>query len=166
MKTQKLKTKTAKILRTHGPYIRVKTFTLVEVMPFVFTRAVRKKLREDGFKHDSIEWKKASLKEFPVVRDGHHEEITISMGSDRYQLFAEKGVKCVCCGVEGVFFAIEKHWNTLHEKYHLNLYGFDKNGKEIMITKDHIKAVSKGGRNHINNYQTICTKCNLKKGAS
>lgn len=31
---------------------------------------------------------------------------------------------------------------------------------------DHIVAFSRGGRNHIDNYQLLCRDCNLKKGAN
>jgi 5-methylcytosine-specific restriction endonuclease McrA len=43
---------------------------------------------------------------------------------------------------------------------HLDLYGIDSEGDLHMITIDHIKPKSKGGRNHIENYQTMCKVCN------
>lgn len=48
--------------------------------------------------------------------------------------------------------------------YHLNLYAVDENGKEILMTKDHIIPKSKGGKDHISNYQTMCVRCNMTKG--
>lgn len=82
--------------------------------------------------------------------------------SQRYQTFFTKGLKCSCCGIEGAYFAKEK--KARDKSYHLNLYALDENGEEVLMTKDHIKPRSKGGKDHIDNYQTMCIKCNLKKG--
>ena len=43
------------------------------------------------------------------------------------------------------------------------MYGV-KNGEEVLFTKDHIIPKSKGGKNHISNYQTMCEPCNSEKG--
>lgn len=85
----------------------------------------------------------------------------IKGNSKRYQVFFTKGMKCVACGVEGKFFAMEKNQNDV--SYHLNLYGI-KDGKEILMTKDHIIPRSKGGSNDISNLQCMCVYCNKKKG--
>lgn len=86
----------------------------------------------------------------------------IKGNSQRYQTFFTKGITCVCCGIEGKYFAKEK---TIHDKsYHLNLYAIDKNGKEVLMTKDHILPKSRGGKDHIDNYQTMCINCNVAKG--
>jgi 5-methylcytosine-specific restriction endonuclease McrA len=49
------------------------------------------------------------------------------------------------------------------DKFHLNLYGIDSNGREVMLTKDHIIPRSKGGKNKLSNYQPMCIHCNKKK---
>ena len=87
----------------------------------------------------------------------------IKGNSQRLQLFFTKGMKCVCCGIEGQYFAKEKNAGT-EMSYHLNLYGIDKDGNERLITKDHIVAYSNGGKNHLDNYQTMCIDCNRLKG--
>lgn len=89
--------------------------------------------------------------------DGHNVKLT----SSRLRLFALKGTTCVACGVVGSFFVKERCRDT--ENYHLNLYAI-KNGMEILMTKDHILPKSLGGKNHIDNYQTMCTHCNNQKG--
>lgn len=83
--------------------------------------------------------------------------------SDRYKVFFTKGYKCSKCGIEGKFFALEKSSEN-EKRYHLNLYGFDKDGNEVLMTKDHIVPHSLGGKNILNNYQPMCVNCNVKKG--
>lgn len=80
--------------------------------------------------------------------------------SDRYDCFFLKELQCATCGIQASFFALEN--NTAG--WHLNLYGTDADGKEVLFTKDHILPKSKGGRNNIENYQTMCATCNHKKG--
>ena len=88
----------------------------------------------------------------------------IYANSQRYQTFYYTGIKCTCCGLEASFFAKEKAYKDNTERYHLNLYGINKDGKEVMFTKDHILPVSKGGRDHISNYRTMCETCNKNRG--
>ena len=40
----------------------------------------------------------------------------------------------------------------------------DDNGQEVLITKDHIIPKSKGGKDKLDNYQTMCVRCNKRKG--
>ena len=95
-----------------------------------------------------------------LVDAGDH---TYNTDSDRLYLFQEKGVCCVHCGIEGVFFAKEKDWKTDHEKYHFNLYALNANNDPVLMTKDHIKPRSKGGPDKLENYQTMCARCNKIK---
>lgn len=83
--------------------------------------------------------------------------------SDRYLTFFTKGYECPCCGLKATHFALEKSGKA--KRYHLNLYGSFE-GKEILFTKDHIVPKSKGGKDELSNYQTMCLKCNGMKGAS
>lgn len=87
----------------------------------------------------------------------------VSMISHRYHTFNDKGIKCVTCGIEGKFFAKEKHEENVN-RYHFNLYAVDENGKDVLMTKDHIIRKREGGRDILENYQTMCTYCNAKKG--
>jgi len=78
----------------------------------------------------------------------------------KYQVF-KKNIKCVKCGLEGKYFAVEQLLSS--KNYHLNLYGIKKN-KEIFFTIDHIIPKSRGGTDDLNNLQTMCYPCNIKKG--
>ena len=84
----------------------------------------------------------------------------VNVYSGRLNLFT-KSVTCVRCGIVGTHFALEKS-HERDKSYHLNLYS--RNGKgDILMTKDHIVPRSKGGKDHIDNYQTMCCNCNNKK---
>lgn len=86
----------------------------------------------------------------------------IKGNSQRYQTFFTKGCKCAACGIEGKYFAEERHLKD--KTYHLNLYAIDNEGHEVLMTKDHIIPKSKGGIDDISNYQTMCQPCNRAKG--
>lgn len=85
----------------------------------------------------------------------------IKPNSQRYQTFYYKGCTCVKCGRKALYF--EKNKMSNDRSYHLNLYGMDENGNEVLFTKDHILPKSKGGQDYITNYQTMCEKCNKEK---
>jgi len=144
-------------------YVRVATFDVDQVLPFVFTREVRHALRAAGYKYNSDEWKEASRRGYLVRIGGQERVIQVSMGSHRYQLFATKGTECVRCGIIGTYFALERGHKDNPNRYHFNLYGTNKQGHEVMITKDHIVPRSKGGKNKLANYQPMCYRCNQRK---
>lgn len=85
----------------------------------------------------------------------------VNGGSHRYKTFKNKGIVCVCCGRIGEYFTLDKFLED--SPYHFNLYGTNKDGEELLFTKDHILPKSKGGKDVLENYQTMCTECNLKK---
>lgn len=128
---------------------RKTTFTIEEI------EKVLKPIVLQNFNYNKRSKKCKSLE---VVID----EETIYALSDRYKLFFTKGYKCSCCEIEGSFWGLEKDLGST--RYHLNLYGINKVGKETLITKDHIIPKCAGGLNRIENYQTMCCNCNAKKG--
>lgn len=145
-------------------YIRLATYPVDEVLPYIFTKEVRRALREAGYGYNSREWKRAASHRFWYAPG---KSILIPMGSHRYQLYAEKGTVCVSCGFVGTFFCLEKAaggGDTRYGNYHLNLYGLLPGGGWRMMTKDHIVPRSKGGKNRLENYQPMCERCNHKKG--
>jgi len=84
--------------------------------------------------------------------------------SQRYNVF-RKSIECCVCGIRGKYFALEKHPGK-ENMWHFNLYGTDPYGKEMLMTKDHIVPISQGGKNTLDNYQTMCQVCNSLRGQS
>lgn len=86
-----------------------------------------------------------------------------SKGS-RLKTFFHHGTKCSACGLEAKFYAVER---PAHEKddfpYHLNLWGIDEKGEEVLFTHDHTLARSAGGKDDISNTTTMCRPCNFAK---
>ncbi len=92
----------------------------------------------------------------------------------RLTTFKLKGLKCVTCGIEGSFFALERGIREdvpiispeAISPYHLNLYALkEQNGEmvEVMMTHDHILARGLGGADKLENSQTMCSPCNNEK---
>ena len=123
-------------------YKRVGVYPLNEVLPFVsFKRGPKKGMPEER------------------VYEGH----AVRMNSARYRLFATKGIRCIACGAEGSYFALEHSGSQNPDRYHFNLYAV-VNGEEVMMTKDHIIPKSKGGKSIPSNLQVMCRTCNERKG--
>lgn len=87
----------------------------------------------------------------------------VNAESLRLRTFAVHGTRCVGCGLEGAFFALEKsHGST--PSFHMNLYALGQDQQEILMTHDHIKARCLGGKDNLTNTQTMCGPCNWAKG--
>jgi len=70
---------------------------------------------------------------------------------------------CVFCGLVGDHFHLE--FGSVHDKNpHLNFYGINSSGEEVLMTRDHILPVSHGGKDILSNLQTMCSVCNSLKG--
>ena len=123
------------------PMLRKKTYSIEEVLSLVP-------------EYDGI------VKRRKIDFDG--DEIYID--SLRYFTFKKDNCTCTSCGLKGSFFAKEKFPSD--KRYHLNLYAIDKDGNEVLMTKDHHIPVAKGGSNHLSNLYTMCAPCNHKKGST
>jgi len=92
-----------------------------------------------------------------VILDGDEVGVT----SVRLQVFKRSCV-CVECGREGVFFRKEKH-HVRDARWHLNFYAVDPDGRQVLMTKDHIIRVREGGGNDLSNLRTMCEPCNGRR---
>lgn len=90
----------------------------------------------------------------------------VKMDSARLHTFKES-VVCVYCGVRGDHFVLERDVRCAEhppDRAHFNLYA-TVGGREVLMTRDHIVPLSKGGRNHPRNQVTACCSCNQAKGS-
>jgi len=87
----------------------------------------------------------------------------VNTSSLRLFTFAGRGTCCTFCGLEATHFALET--NNGSPKPHMNMWGVDATGEEILFTHDHIVPKSDGGSDSIHNTQTCCVRCNSKKGS-
>jgi len=130
--------------RKRQELIRLARFELEEIMPMLDTDYCRAK----GGK--LIKPKHGVIGEF-----------RFKINSLRLATFKTQGVKCVCCGLEGCFFALETQVEGIAP--HLNLYAIDANGDEVLMTHDHVMPRSKKGKNVLENAQVMCKPCNEEK---
>ena len=127
--------------KKHGKIVRLAIIGIDEVLPHVVARGNNGQKRRKLFA-------------------GYE----INIVSRKLATFAYKGIICNFCGLRGEYFAIEQ---ILHQQDlipHLNLYGIDKDGDEVLLTSDHIIPLNKGGKNCMDNRQTLCKICNESKG--
>jgi hypothetical protein len=99
---------------------------------------------------------------FHAQLEGHEVEV----GNLRIQCFRESGLVCLACGLVGQFFALEQIQSKNYTGWAINLYGRRAGGEEILLTKDHVKPLSLGGPNALDNLQTMCWPCNQSKGSN
>ena len=96
------------------------------------------------------------------------EGVEVNLGTLNVRMHFHKGVDCIAkgCKTTGAYFKVEKSSGPPHiiySEWHLNLYAIDKNGKEVLMTKDHRHPRSKGGPDTLENLDPMCTHCNSKK---
>ncbi len=100
--------------------------------------------------------KEKGPREYQKIRVG---PIRVNRHSIRLQTF-KHSTTCVTCGIKGELFSLERNGNP---GYHFNMYGRNQYKNLVLMTKDHIIPKSKGGKDSLENMQTMCTRCNTKK---
>lgn len=85
---------------------------------------------------------------------------SVNAQSLRLQCFV-RSLECVWCHRAGNIFLLQGEGTP-----HVNLFHRAKNGHMTLMTKDHIIPSSKGGKDCIENLQTMCANCNNHKADS
>lgn len=149
-------------------YTRAAKFSVLEILQEVFSVEKQKALKARGVTYKDKEWIDQELKEFKIKDpNGTERSVVANMASARLQTFLRSGIVCKKCGLSGAFFALERDIyqpQAKGNKYHLNLYATLEDNTEVLMTKDHILAKANGGKNSLDNYQTMCVACNCQKG--
>jgi hypothetical protein len=110
-------------------------------------------------------YKRHDLPDYQEFEVWPGEIVRVRMTSKRYVLFA-KNPCCVRCGLRGTVMALEHAFRQRGKRpAHFNLYAV-KDGRYVLMTKDHIVPTSRGGLDHMANLQTMCGPCNFSKGAN
>ena len=89
---------------------------------------------------------------------------SIDTFSVKLKTFVDHGTVCKCCGIHAIFFAVEFEKTDKKKSIILNLYSIDDNGEEVLMNADHRLPKFRGGSNGVDNMQTMCQPCNLRKG--
>ena len=101
------------------PYIKLATFKPEEVIPYVrlatLVRGVEKTISP-----------LVKEKELPFAKR-EYAGYMVKLTSDRYRLFAEKGLKCVNCGVVGSVFVMER---SVSQRIYKRWINMRSNGQE------------------------------------
>lgn len=81
--------------------------------------------------------------------------------SQRYLLFKQSGCTCVSCGMTADKCVLISE-SSNDNRGHFEFVG-DKDGKPVIMTKDHIIPRAMGGKDILENYQPMCQTCNVAK---
>lgn len=115
---------------------------------------------------------------------------SVKAGSLRLECL-KRSQSCAGCGCKGSLFVLEAHeqgppkgircfikncqwcsYRLTEERYlggskpHLNLYHVGPRRGLMLMTQDHIMPRMHGGKDEIENLQTMCLQCNQRKGAT
>lgn len=87
--------------------------------------------------------------------------ISLDVASSRLRTFAAQEPVCCNCGIKAKYFAIERPVtrNDGSNQYHLNLYGIDSAGNEVMFCRVLKKSRKDGGDESSENSNIMCEKC-------
>jgi hypothetical protein len=108
------------------------------------------------------EWPKtrrSSDRILPFVIEGKEYFVRWSI---RYPQFHQSSV-CAACGLTGTRMLLGRNGNDLKARPHFNFYA-ETDDALVLMTRDHIVPLSKGGKDNLLNLQTLCTLCNGVKG--
>lgn len=97
-----------------------------------------------------------------------HEKYPVGVTSTRMRTFGRAyknagTLQCVSCGLKASFFSVDTFANGNQTTPHLNLFGVNKDGHDVLFTHDHVLARGLGGVDNLSNTQVMCSPCNNRK---
>lgn len=92
-----------------------------------------------------------------------HGDYLINTHSRRLKCF-KRDPRCAYCDRVGALWLLQKQ--ACDTDWCLNLYAIDPNDKLVLMTRDHVFPISRGGGDALYNSTAACEPCNKKKGAS
>lgn len=109
------------------------------------------------------------LGNLPSIEKYYDKEVRVRLSKfyPSYYTF-RKSQMCIRCGLRGRFIAAERdnkktRNGNVNDLFHFNFYGINKDGQQILMTRDHIIPSAYGGPNRPWNFQTMCLPCNEKR---
>jgi 5-methylcytosine-specific restriction endonuclease McrA len=99
-----------------------------------------------------------------------HEQFSVNgmifRRSSTLSVIIHHGTTCVACKQTALYFKIEDNHPGSQSKILRLVFNHKdpENRSDSFMTKDHIIAKSKGGKDHLDNYQPMCLNCNREKG--
>lgn len=99
-------------------------------------------------------------------KKGYHYGLNFKYYPQKLKTFI-KNCKCIACGIEATEVRIEYMKNCSHKVYgkpHINVYAV-LGDYTVLMTVDHDVLASEGGNDLENNFNTMCSKCNNKRGS-
>lgn len=91
-----------------------------------------------------------------------HGDYLINTHSQRLKCFKRNPI-CAYCDRVGALWLLQKQ--SSDTDWCLNLYAIDPNDKLVLMTRDHIFPISRGGGDGLYNSTTSCEPCNKKNAA-
>lgn len=150
--------------------ITLAKFSIEEVLPFTGASMPRKIYCVDGVQYH-IKMNSLRYQTFQKSLNCVNCKLTGDFFLLQYHQFNYKKTaeRFQNCFIKDCGFCDTKKWMVCHRTPknevmpHFNLYHVGKHNGLILMTKDHILPKSKGGRDHIDNLQTMCVNCNVSK---
>lgn len=105
-------------------------------------------------------WTDYRGQQWPVVTSPHRLKFKIrSHAAIRAHVFHMDGYRCVECGVPADEVPADYDGRT-------TLYITNDRGEWSCLMLDHKLCMAAGGSHHVSNFQTLCERCNCRKGTA
>jgi 5-methylcytosine-specific restriction endonuclease McrA len=84
---------------------------------------------------------------------------------EQHEQGSPKGINCFIEDCQWCYYQLAEGKHSWGGRPHLNLYHVNRKGGLLLMTQDHIMPRMHGGKDVIENLQTMCRECNQRKGS-